>query len=79
MDCNSLANISSGTTWPEDVTDLCLKTPNCTAVVIYYSTSYEQYMYCLNSASGEYAYTNATEDGPAGSSCLGIFYACEWR
>ena len=81
MDCNSLSNISSGTNWPADVTNLCLKTPGCTAVNIYYSTSDpNEYEYCLNSAStGLLAETVPADKGPQGTACLGIYYACEWQ
>ena len=75
MDCDSLSNI----TWPVDVTDLCLETPGCTAVTIYYSTNFNEYRYCLNSASGQYAETTVTAEGPQGSACLGIFYSSEYR
>ena len=79
MSCDSLSNISSGTNWPADVTDLCLETYGCVAVTVYYSPSYEEYMYCLNSANSSFAETNATQVGPQGSTaCLGIYYACEY-
>ena len=77
MGCDSLSNISSGTTWPADVTNMCLETSGCAAVTVYYSSSYGEYMYCLNSANSSYAETYTTEVGPQGSSCLGIYYACE--
>ena len=79
MDCNYLSNISSGTTWPVDVTDLCLGTSGCAAVTIYYSTSYNEYKYCLYGASARNAQTTATAEGPQGSACLGIFYSSELR
>ena len=77
MGCDSLSNISSGATWPADVTDMCLEISGCAAVTVYYSSYYETYSYCLNSANSSFAKTVVTEDGPQGSSCLGIFYACE--